>query len=97
MTNCCPDGYIDLSCVGMCDDIPTGLTATSTGLYKLSLVPGGGFVEQQFTIGNPITFANVLNENGVTIFTVQNPDGITMELSGKSCFKVQVKTSLNLV
>lgn len=97
MVNCCPDGYIELGCVGMCDNIATGLTATSTGTYKLSLVPGGGFYEQTFTIGNPINFSNVLNENGISVFTVSDPDDNIMELTGKSCFKVQVKTALSLV
>lgn len=96
MTDCCPDGFNDLGCINMCDTITTGLTATSTGVYKLSLIPGGGYYTQTFTIGASLNFTNVLNENGVTIFSVQNPSGTTMILGGKSCFKVQIKTALSL-
>lgn len=97
MANCCENGISNLGCVGHCDDIETGLTATSTGTYVLSVVGSGGYAEQSFTIGEAITFTGVqLNEDKVVLFKVLNPAGVAMELNDKDCFQVSVKTSLDL-
>lgn len=97
MADCCSD-ITDLGCVGHCEDIATGLTATSTGTYTMQVVGSGGYATQAFTNGAAITFTEVkLNEDKIILFKVLNPSGVVMELNDKDCFQVSVKTSLNLV
>lgn len=96
MADCCSD-ITDLGCVGHCDDIATGLTATATGTHTLELVGSGGYFQQTFTSGNAITFTGLrLNEDDTVLFKVLNPSGVVMELNSKDCFQVKVTTSLDL-
>lgn len=96
MSDCCST-IKDLGCTGFCDNIETGETADATGTWKLSLVPGGGYLEATITSGNEIIFSNSLNEDGVTIFEIYKPNGVKFTASGgQDCFQVQIQPGIDL-
>lgn len=92
--SCCSSIY-NLGCVNFCDTVVTGLTATSTGTYTIKVIDGGNYAEYSFTIGQAISFTNIFNENGITVFQVLNPSGTAMTRSGSDCLQVEVTTGFD--
>lgn len=82
--------------MNFCDTVETGLTAPSTGTYTIAIVGGGNYADVDFTIGQSISFTNIFNENMVTVFQVQKPNGDLMEATdGSTCFSIEVTSGAN--
>lgn len=93
--DCCNGSIIDLGCIFSCDTIATSQNAASTGVYTLEVQPDGiQLVSNTVTAGNHIVFdSGYLNEDGVTVFKIVQPDGTYLSVSGADCFQVSIKPS----
>lgn len=96
MADCCTSGSLDLSCVGFCDTISTGVIAPATDTYIISLVGAGGYASFDFTAGEEIAFTNPFNEDAIAVFQILR-NGVALTSGIYDCFQVKVNAAISLV
>lgn len=87
---------MDLSCVGFCGTISTGVLAPATDIYVISLIGAGGFASYSFTAGEEITFTNPFNEDAIAVFQILR-NGVPVTSGIYDCFQVKVTAGVSLV
>jgi hypothetical protein len=99
MNNCnaCSD-FFSVGCFGHCDNIETGFTTSVAGVHTIVARWIGSIHKLDLTFGlaeQIIIPSGFFNEDGVTFFTITDPNGAdfihTVSLVDYTCFKVRVR------
>lgn len=88
----CTGNLIDLGYFRTCDTITTGLTAGSTGTFKIRIASTDATLDIDFAVNDAISFSNVFNDDSVHIFQILTPAGAVMSLNGSTCFRCEIRS-----
>lgn len=88
----CNGNIIDLGYFRTCDTIATGLTAASTGTFKIRIASTDVTLDIDFDNNDAISFSNVFNDDAVHIFQILTPGGAVMDLNGSTCFRAEIRS-----